>query len=131
VIVQRGMLPLPWLPPGVWHRSPGSTLALHGGEHPAPFYWTASECRYYKCLSCRWSTYTKCIFRLNQETRRRDFFICVFIYQLISIVRKLQCGLSCRYDVRRSLLTGDVYQSQSGHRYTVSRRYISFKTCRR
>jgi hypothetical protein len=53
VIVQRGMLLLPWLPPGVWHRSSGTTLALHGGEHPSPFYRTASECRYCKYLSCR------------------------------------------------------------------------------
>jgi hypothetical protein len=79
VIVQRGMLPLPWLPPGVWHRSPGSTLALHGGEHPAPFYRTASECRHYRCLSCRWGTYTKSILRPNQETRRQNFlFVCLY-----------------------------------------------------
>jgi hypothetical protein len=45
VIVQRGMLPLPWLPPGVWHRSLSCTVALHRGEHPSVIHHTASECR--------------------------------------------------------------------------------------
>lgn len=69
VIVQRGMLPLPWLPPGVWHRSLSCTLALHGGEHPSPIHHTASECRcLYVCCSDEAYTYSSCNLHTKEET---------------------------------------------------------------
>ena len=93
------MLPLPWLPPGVWHRSQSCTLALHGGEHPAPTHQTASECRCCTYLFYRRDIYTE-FMQLRHKTRNSDCSSLVLEYDWVTaciyIVWKLQMGgLNC------------------------------------
>lgn len=117
------MLPLPWLPPGVWHRSQSCTLALHGGEHPAPTHQTASECRCCTYLFYRRDIYTE-FMQLRHKTRNSDCSSLVLEYDWVTSLY-LYCFKTAngRSELRRCSARGLKLMSQIKSQWGTSIRF--------